>query len=143
MDICTLALFGYLCFHDNNKNSMEPIRYEYTEQNKRNRTSRSRLSNKRFTRCGRASWYGKGSSGSRTANGERFKPGGNTAASWDYRFNSRILVFNPENGRSVIVRINDRGPAKRLKRLIDLSEGAFKQIANLSKGVVRVCIKEL
>ena len=66
-----------------------------------------------------------------------------TCAMWDVPFNSRIKVTNVENGRSVIVRVNDRGPAKRLVkkgRVIDLTMGAFKKIEDLDKGLVRVQI---
>ena len=93
--------------------------------------------------CGIASWYGRELAGRATANGEPFNPAGLTAASWYHRFGSRVKVYNPKNGRTVVVRINDRGPNKRLGRIIDLSKGAFRKIAKLSKGTTVVCLSKV
>lgn len=65
------------------------------------------------------------------ANGELF------AASWFYPLGSFVRVTNLENKKSVIVRITDRGPAKRLNRVIDLSKTAFKKIGNTKAGILR------
>lgn len=76
----------------------------------------------------RTTFYG---SGHRTANGERFNPNGNTAASWDYPFGTVLSLTNPHNGRSEQVRINDRGPAKHLYRMgfpLDIAYGAAKRL---------------
>lgn len=73
---------------------------------------------------GVASTYG---SGQRTANGEHFNPGALTAAHKTLPFGTRVLVRNPRNGRSVIVRINDRGPFIA-GRAIDLSTAAARAI---------------
>ncbi len=94
-------------------------------------------------KCGRASFYHRRFSGRKTASGEKYRPSSHTAASWSFRFNERVVVVNPRNGRQVVVRINDRGPARWTKRVIDLSEGAFKEIANSREGVVKVCIRKL
>jgi uncharacterized protein YabE (DUF348 family) len=83
--------------------------------------------------CG-ASYY---QSGSTTANGEAFNPDGLTAASKTLPFNTRVKVTNLANGKSVVVRINDRGPYVT-GRCLDLARGAFSQIASLSAGVVTV-----
>ncbi|HCT76937.1 MAG TPA: septal ring lytic transglycosylase RlpA family lipoprotein [Micromonosporaceae bacterium] len=72
-----------------------------------------------------------------TANGETFNPEALTAAHKTLPFNSRVRVTNPANGKSVIVRINDRGPYIS-GRCIDLSRAAFREIANLSQGVLKV-----
>ncbi|MDR1387300.1 MAG: septal ring lytic transglycosylase RlpA family protein [Propionibacteriaceae bacterium] len=82
----------------------------------------------------RASYYNQGRV---TANGEAFNPQGLTAAHRTLPFNTRVLVTNPANGLSVVVRINDRGPFIE-GRCLDLAEGAFRQIAALSQGVVTV-----
>ena len=69
-----------------------------------------------------------GTSGVWTASGERYNENDFTCASWDYSFGQRLLVTNVGNGRQVIVRVNDRGPAKRLYkkgRIIDLSYAAM------------------
>jgi rare lipoprotein A len=81
--------------------------------------------------CG-VSFY---ATGATTANGERFDPDGLTAAHKTLPFNTRIRVTNPSNGKSVVVRVNDRGPFVS-GRCIDLARGAFTQIASLSAGVI-------
>ena len=73
---------------------------------------------------GMASWYG---SGRRTANGERFRPNGLTAAHPNLKFGTRLRVVNERNGRSVIVRVNDRGPFVH-GRIIDLARGSARAI---------------
>ena len=83
--------------------------------------------------CG-ASWY---ATGSRTANGEAFNPDGITAASKTLPFNTKVKVTNLANGQSVVVRINDRGPYIT-GRCLDLSRGAFSQIASLGTGAITV-----
>ena len=72
---------------------------------------------------GRASWYGGPQHGHRTANGERYDRNEMTAAHPTLPMNSRVRVTNLSNGRSVIVRINDRGPHAR-GRVIDVSQRA-------------------
>jgi rare lipoprotein A len=83
---------------------------------------------------GMASYY---KSGKRTANGERFNPMGYTAAHRSLRFGTKVRVTNLRTGRSVIVRINDRGPFIR-GRIIDLSYGAAKAVGLHHSGVARV-----
>jgi rare lipoprotein A len=73
---------------------------------------------------GAASWYG---SGYRTANGERFNPNGLTAAHRSLPFGTRVRVENRRTGRSVVVRINDRGPFVH-GRIIDLSKGSARAL---------------
>jgi rare lipoprotein A len=72
-----------------------------------------------------------------TADGEMFNPQAMTAASPSLPFNTQVRVTNVANGKSVVVRINDRGPFVD-DRCLDLSEAAFASIANLSSGVVDV-----
>lgn len=90
------------------------------------------------SRCGIASWYGPGFHGNRTANGERFNSQALTAASTRLPYGSLVRVRNQDNGRSVVVRINDYGPHVQ-GRILDLSQGAFARIASLGKGVTRIC----
>jgi rare lipoprotein A len=92
--------------------------------------------------CGIASWYGPGFHGNLTASGERFNSRALTAAHPSLPFGTKIKVTNQQNGRSVIVRGNDRGPFYG-SRIIDLSEGAFQHIASLGQGVARVCISRV
>ena len=89
--------------------------------------------------CGVASYYGPGFHGRTTANGERFNAYGLTAAHRSLPFGSRVKVVNQDTGRSVTIRVNDDGPHIP-GRIIDLSEGAFQQIASLGSGIARVCI---
>lgn len=83
--------------------------------------------------CGVASWY---ESGTTTANGERFNPDGLTAAHQTLPFNTKLRVTH--NNRTVIVRINDRGPFKKGRHL-DLSRGAAKALGIKKKGLISTC----
>jgi rare lipoprotein A len=91
---------------------------------------------------GVASWYGGSFAGRRTANGETFNPGGLTAAHRTLPFGTRVKVTNLRNGRSVVVRINDRGPHSG-GRVIDLSAGAARIIGVLQSGLAPVLIEVL
>lgn len=86
---------------------------------------------------GVASYYGRRFHGRRTANGERFDMSALTAAHKTLPFGSRVRVTNLANGRSVVVRINDRGPFSR-GRHIDLSRRAAEEIGMISAGHARV-----
>jgi rare lipoprotein A len=92
--------------------------------------------------CGQASFYGPGFHGRPTANGERFNSQAMTAAHRSLPFGAKIKVVNQENGRSVIIRVNDDGPHYG-GRIIDLSEGAFSRIASLEQGLTRVCLTRI
>ncbi len=93
------------------------------------------------TNSGTASYYSYGDS-TRTANGERFNPQDLTAAHRTLPFGTRVRVTNNWNGRSVIVRINDRGPFIR-GRIIDVSLGAAKQLGMISSGIASVKVEVL
>jgi rare lipoprotein A len=88
---------------------------------------------------GAASWYG---SGHRTANGEHFNPNGLTAAHRSLPFGTRVRVENKRTGRSVVVRINDRGPFHS-DRLIDVSYTAALKLGLLGKGSHQVEVERL
>jgi rare lipoprotein A len=92
---------------------------------------------------GMASWYSQDDAGIllTTANMERFDDSELTCAIWGLPFNTILKVTNLENGKSVIVRVNDRGPAKRLNRAIDLTKQAFSKIADLEKGLADVSVE--
>jgi rare lipoprotein A len=90
-----------------------------------------------FAQCGTASWYHEGS---RTANGERYRPDGITAAHRTLPFGTRVQVRNQRTGRTVTVRINDRGPFIG-GRIIDLSRGAQRVLG--MDGLAPVCIAVL
>ncbi len=84
---------------------------------------------------GKASWYGPGLNGNKTANGETFDMYGMTAAHKKLPFGSIVLVTNLQNGKSVVVRINDRGPFVA-GRVIDVSYGAAYLLDMIKSGVV-------
>jgi rare lipoprotein A (peptidoglycan hydrolase) len=84
-----------------------------------------------------ASYYGYDCDGRKTANGELFNPYGLTAAHRTLPFGTRLKVRNPQNGREVIVRINDRGPYIS-GREIDLSYGAAVELGIVHKGLTAV-----
>ena len=91
---------------------------------------------------GAASWYGPGFYGRTTANGERFSNGTLTAAHRTLPFGTKVRVTNLSNGRSVVVRINDRGPFKH-HRVIDLAHGAASQLQMMQAGEVPVKLEIL
>jgi rare lipoprotein A len=93
-------------------------------------------------RKGMASWYGPGFHGRRTANGERFNQHGMTAAHRSLPLGTNVKVTNLNNGRSVVVRINDRGPFSG-GRIIDLSQGAARLIGVVQSGVAPVLLEVL
>jgi len=86
---------------------------------------------------GQASWYGGKFHGRKTASGEIFNRNTLTAAHRTLAFGTQLCVRNKSNGRTVSVRINDRGPSSK-KRIIDLSEAAAKRLDMVRAGVVPV-----
>lgn len=104
----------------------EPARYAYV-------TARALVG-------GRASWYGPGFQGRRTASGARFNQYSFTAASRSLAFGTRLIVTNLATGRAVVVVVNDRGPFV-YDRTLDLSAAAFAAIAPAGQGVCRVRVE--
>jgi rare lipoprotein A len=90
-----------------------------------------------YKKIGIASFYGKKFRSKKTASGEIFNDKLMTAAHRTLPFGTKVVVTNLNNGKSVKVRINDRGPFIK-KRIIDLSKAAFKKIENLNKGFTKV-----
>jgi rare lipoprotein A len=95
-----------------------------------------------FRTVGRASWYGPRFDGKATANGETFDMNAMTAAHRSLPLGSRVLVRNLDNGRGVVVKINDRGPYIH-GRDIDLSYGAARELQMVPNGLARVEITPL
>lgn len=87
-----------------------------------------------------ASWYGPGFVGHATSDGEIYNPKELTAASKTLPIGSHVRVTNPENGCSVVVRVNDRGPYVR-GRSLDLSRRAARRIGMIDQGVCRVRVR--
>ena len=92
-----------------------------------------------------ASWYSESDPGIQpyTASGKRFNSKELWAASWDYPFGTKLKVTNPTTAKSVVVVVEDRGPAKYLNRDIDLTKTAFSRIAHLGEGLIEVEITEV
>ena len=98
---------------------------------------------------GVASWYGEAHRGKSMANGKRFEPEKPTAASWFFPLGTRVRVTTLEGDqpkRSLIVTVTDRGPAQRFVaqgRIIDLAEGAFKQLGATDRGLLLVEVEPI
>ncbi|GAB3239877.1 hypothetical protein GCM10027346_33500 [Hymenobacter seoulensis] len=86
---------------------------------------------------GRASWYGREHQGLRTSSGERFDRNKYTCAHKTLPFGTRLRVSNPETGKSVVVRVSDRGPFRH-QRILDLSEVAARPLGIVTHGAVSV-----
>jgi rare lipoprotein A len=95
-----------------------------------------------FTQQGLASWYGEDFQGRPTASGETYDMYAKTAAHKTLPLGTQLLVSNLDNGRSAIVRVNDRGPFVR-GRIIDLSYMAANELGMLENGVAPVKIEAL
>jgi len=91
---------------------------------------------------GTASWYGPGFHGRKTASGERFNSYDMTAAHRSLPFGTRLKVTNETNGRSVVVRVNDRGPFAH-RRIIDLAKGPAQALGLTSAGTAYVSLHRL
>ena len=110
---------------------------------KPNQTStKEKTSNSGSSQSGIASYYGKGLHGSRTASGERHNRNEMVAAHKSLPFGTKVKVTNLNNGKEVIVKINDRGPFTK-GCVIDLSYGAFSKIENPGKGITKVKLEVL
>jgi rare lipoprotein A len=92
-----------------------------------------------FTESGQASYYADEHQNRKTASGELYKHELKTAAHKKIPFGSNVKVTNVKNGKSVIVKINDRGPFVK-GRIIDLSKSAFSTIGSTSSGLINVKI---
>lgn len=86
---------------------------------------------------GRASWYGREHQGMRTSSGERFDRNKYTCAHKTLPFGTRLRVSNPETGKSVVVRVTDRGPFRH-QRILDLAEVAARPLGIVTHGAVSV-----
>jgi rare lipoprotein A len=95
-----------------------------------------------YDRTGTASWYGSDFHGRRTANGETYDMNAMTAAHPTLPMPTIVRVTNLDNGRSVIVRINDRGPFAE-DRIIDMSRAGAQELAFENKGLARVRVTVL
>jgi len=115
----------------------------------RARANRPSIASKvRQFKVGNASWYSKRSPGirRRTANNEIFDDKAMTCAMWGVPFNQKLRVTNVNNGKSIIVRVNDRGPHRRYVRrgrIVDLTKRAFQYLGSTKKGLIKVKVEFL
>jgi len=89
---------------------------------------------------GKVAWYGRKFAGRRTASGERYDPDALTMAHKTLPFGTRVRVTNLANNQSVVLRVNDRGPAQ-VDRIGDVSEAAAKRLDMIRDGVVEASIE--
>ena len=112
------------------------------QQTRRPKSQQISLGPIRIRLSGIASWYGPGFHGNRSASGERYNQNALTAAHRSLPFGTKVRVTNIRNGRSVVVRINDRGPYAR-GRIIDLSAAAARTVGVMQSGVAPVRVEVL
>lgn len=93
-----------------------------------------------YVETGKATYYADNLVGKKTASGEPYQPHLLTAAHKTLPFGTLVKVTCPETQKSVVVKINDRGPFVK-NRIIDLSKSAFQQIHSLGKGEIEVVIE--
>jgi rare lipoprotein A len=93
-----------------------------------------------YTETGKATFYAEEHKSEKTASGELYNPDLKTAAHRTIPLGSKIKVTNVDNGKSVVVTVNDRGPFAK-DRIVDLSKSAFSSIGSLSSGVISVQIQ--
>lgn len=90
----------------------------------------------------KCSFYGKGFHGKKTASGEIFNKNTFTCASTKlYKLGTKLLVTNIKNGKSVIVRVTDRGNFAKYGRTLDLAEAAFRKLSSTKVGVINCTIQ--
>lgn len=97
---------------------------------------------RKFSQTGVASWYGRQFHGRKTASGETFDMNALTAAHRTLPLNCYVRVTNEKNGKSVVVKINDRGPFHG-NRVLDLSYGAAKKLGIVDAGSAKVRIERV
>lgn len=97
---------------------------------------------KNITQVGLASWYGPGFHGKKTANGEIYNQNALTAAHKTLPLSTKIKVTNLENNKSIVLRVNDRGPYHG-NRILDLSKEAARMLGVLEKGTAKIMLQVL
>ena len=141
--LLALVMHGCSAIYDDDTNYTG--HYKVGKPYKINRVKYYPKAFKTYNKTGLASWYGPGFHGKVTANGETFNQRRLTAAHNTLPLPSLVKVTNLNNNKSIIVRVNDRGPFARNKRdrIIDLSERAAELLGMKNKGVARVNVKLL
>ncbi len=130
--IVALAIVALICANGAARETPGPLSYAVPPH--------SLLEHAMFTQSGKGSWYGSWHQGRKTANGERFNMYQMTAAHKSLPLGTIVRVTNPANGKTVKVRINDRGPYYA-GRVIDLSAAAARALGISRKGTARLRIE--
>jgi peptidoglycan lytic transglycosylase len=138
-----VLLVGFTIVSNESSNAMQPVKSPETVSPANDNNSES-SSIVNYVKMGemRASWYGPKFHGRLTANGEIFNQMAYTAASKSLRFGTLLKLTNPHNNKSVIVRINDRGPYISGRQL-DLSKAAAMKLGMVKRGVVNVKVQQI
>ena len=128
LGLLTLSLFGAGCCGEARQTSVSSAAREgeRDEPVERERTGK--------VLRGEASFYADYFNGRMTANGERYDPRKLTAANRTLPFGTRVRITRLDNGRSVVVRVNDRGPFGKRRRIFDLSKAAARELDMLHAG---------
>jgi rare lipoprotein A (peptidoglycan hydrolase) len=130
--IVALAIVGLLCANSAARETPGPLSYAVPPH--------SVLEHAMFIQSGKASWYGRWHHGRKTASGERYNMYQMTAAHKSLPLGTIVRVTNPANGKTVKVKINDRGPYVA-GRIIDLSAAAARALGMSRKGTARLRIE--
>ncbi len=139
-----ILLVGFTIVSNEETNKVEPVNIEsMTEVNNSDSTA---INNSIVDYVNKgvmtASWYGPKFHGRMTANGETFNQMAFTAASKTLKFGTLLKITNLRNKKSVVVRINDRGPYVGGRQL-DLSKAAALKLGMVKRGVIRINVKEI
>lgn len=137
-----VALVGFTLTNGNEESVEEPVLVEETVVNEAEPVEKINLVNYVDKGTMKASWYGPGFHGRKTANGEIYDQMAFTAAHKSLKFGTLLKVTNPKNNKSVVVRINDRGPYIHGRQL-DLSKAAALELGLMKRGVARLKIEEI
>lgn len=116
----------------NNASSHERARSEDDEHEE------EELARERAVLHGEASYYADFFAGRKTASGEKYDPSEMTAANRTLPLGTKVRIRRVDNGRTVVVRVNDRGPFGRRRRIFDLSRAAAKKLDMLHDGTAQV-----
>jgi rare lipoprotein A len=138
-----ILLVGFTVVTNETSENTAPVKgEEVTSLNSNENTTNSSIVNYEDIGTLRASWYGPKFHGKITANGEIFNQMAYTAASKVMKFGTLLKITNPRNNKSVIVRINDRGPYIAGRQL-DLSKAAALSLGMMKRGVIKVEVEKL
>lgn len=136
-----VSLVGFTYMSENKKNN-ESVENSTTTVNNEEVLMNTSLVDYVDKGMMRASWYGPKFHGKTTANGEQFDQMAFTAAHKKLKFGTLLRITNPKNDKSVVVRINDRGPYITGRQL-DLSKAAAQELGMIKKGVVKLKVEEI